>query len=75
MADILDFPSKACSLTPDHLQQTIAWEEWQEAVIILKRGAESMVLTAASNFETVNYLIDMAKQSIWEGRFIEKHEQ
>jgi len=75
MATILNFPSKLLPLTPDYLQQTISWDEWKEAVIILKRGSESMVLTAAPNFETVNYLIDVAKQSVWEGRFVEKERE
>lgn len=75
MATILNFPYKENVITPEYLQQTIAWEEWQAAVVILKRGSESMVLTAAPNFETVNYLIDVAKQSVWEGRFVEKEEE
>ena len=75
MATILNFPRREKMFTPDHLRQTIEWEEWEHAVVILKRGSESMVLTAAPNFETVNYLIDVAKQSVWEGRFESKEEE
>lgn len=75
MATILNFPRRDDAITPEHLQQTIAWEEWQSAVIVLSRGNESMVLTAAANFERVNYLVDVAKKAIWEGRFESKEEE
>jgi len=78
MAIILNFPEKMGEKmaekithpvrTPESLQQTIFWDEWESAVVILRRKDEVMVATASLDFEGTNFLLDLAKRWIWETR-------
>jgi len=71
MAQIIKFPTgckEGFDMRAEHLQQSIAWEEWEHAVVILSRGSEVQVATCVADFLQANYLVDVAKQALWKER-------
>lgn len=74
MAEIIKFPKQQNSgfdLRPEHVQQALAWEEWEHAVVILSRGKKTQITTCVKDFEQANYLVDLAKEALWKERIEE----